>query len=147
MGGSSGYPETSTAEVPPPDTTAAAASQIATPTMSDVSVTVQPDDNAEHHPNSLQVAKDAVLTLNWSSSNAAGVRIDPLGSFGPSGLQQISTEDATFTLVALGENGEEGTSWPMEIHTHEPGQVVSPHSEVSSGVAKVVSFQALIGGQ
>src|SRR5260370_41260511 len=105
MGGSSGYPETSTAEVPPPDTTAAAASQIATPTMSDVSVTVQPDANAEHHPNSLQVATDAVLTLNWSTRNAVSVRIVPLGSFGPSALQQISTDHATYALVPLGDDG------------------------------------------
>lgn len=95
----------------------------------------------------MQVPKDSTLTLKWDTDNATGVRIEGLdGSFGPSGVQQISTEDKSYMLVPLGDAGAEGPSWSMEIHTHEPGQVVSPHTEVNSGVAKIVSFQAMAGG-
>ncbi|HEX4386445.1 MAG TPA: hypothetical protein VH083_26000 [Myxococcales bacterium] len=103
---------------------------------------MDPDDGADHLATSIQVASDAKLTLTWSTQNATGVRIDPLGSFGASDTVDLPTEDATYSIVALGDGGAESDPYTLEIHTHEPGEVVSQHVDVLSGVAKFISYEA-----
>jgi hypothetical protein len=137
-------PETTTTAAPSSSTTAASGDA---PTVGEVTVGVDPDDGADHHATSIQVAGDAKLTLTWSTQNATGVRIDPLGSFGASDTIELPTEDATYSIVALGENGAESDPYTVEIHTHEPGEVVSQHVDVLSGVAKLISYEASPEGQ
>lgn len=112
------------------------------PEFTSVEVTLDPDDGADHHANSIQVATDVKLTLKWEATNATSVCIEGLGDFDASGEQAVPSEDASYTLVAKGEGGAASAPWPMEIHTHDPSEVVSPHVELGSGVAAVVSFNA-----
>jgi peptidoglycan hydrolase-like protein with peptidoglycan-binding domain len=117
----------------------------ASPAFTDVSVSVEPDEGDagdDQHPHSLQVSRDAVLTLRWSTRNAAGVRIDPLGSFDANGTQQLATEDAELILVPLGDDGGEGSAFPLSVHIHDPKDVVSPHVDLHSGAAEALQQSA-----
>jgi hypothetical protein len=137
-------PSTTTTEGPSTTTTAGGNE----PTVEDVSLAIDPDDGADHHAHSIQVSTDAKLQLTWSTNNATGVRIDPLpGPFDASGSTDIPTSDATYSIVALGDGGAESMPYSLEIHTHEPGDVVSQHVDVSSGVAKILSFTATVDGE
>ena len=118
-----------------------------TPAFTSVDVDVDPDDNADHHPHSLQVPNDATLTLKWSTSDATAVSIEGLGDFDANGSTVLDNKDATYTLVAKDDGGATSAPWVLEIHTHDPGQVVSPHTDVNSGVAAIVSFEASSNGQ
>jgi hypothetical protein len=106
---------------------------------------VQPDDGGDHNPHSIEVAADASLTLKWDASGASGVHIDGLGDFDSSGSQPLPTQDATYSLVALG-GGAQSDPWPLKIHVHDPGDVVSQHVDVQSGVVSIVSFCATKDG-
>jgi hypothetical protein len=156
-------PPDTTTEAPPPATTSEAPVETTTeaagasttpapsesttasgdgPSFKSVEVKIDPDDGLDHHANSVQVANDAKLTLTWETSNATGVHIDDLGDFDASGSEEIPTVDKTYTLTARDDNGAESQPWVLDIHTHDPADVVSPHVDVATGVATIVSFQA-----
>jgi len=133
----------STTADPSTTTTAASGSE---PSVDEVSYAIDPDDGSEHNPHSVQICTDAKLTITWSTQNATGVRIDPLpGPFDASGSTELDSEDANYSIVALGDGGAESQPYALEVHTHEPGEVVSPHTDILSGVAKVLSFTASTG--
>ena len=121
--------------------------EAAAPSLTSVTVSADPDDGSDHHPNSVQVSTDAAVTLSWFASDASSVRIDPLGSFEATGSTTIPAEEASYTLVAIAEDGTESDPWPLEVHTHEPGEVVSQHVDLSSGVAALLDFQAYVDGE
>src|SRR5437773_1685638 len=74
------------ADEPAADDPAADTADSAAPGLTDVTVNVDPDDGADHHPHSIQVASDATITLTWTGNeNTTGVEIDGLGSFSASG--------------------------------------------------------------
>ena len=104
---------------------------------------MDPDDGADHHDHSIQVSKDATLKLKWQTSGAASVHEANLGDLDASGEQEIPTQDATYSLVAQADGGAESDPYTIEIHTHDPSDVISPHTDVGSGKVAVVSFQAL----
>ena len=131
-------PTTTTA---PPTTTTAAPG---TPAFKSVTVEVDPDDGADHHAHSLQVATDVKLTLKWEASDATGVHIEGLGDFDASGSQDLPASDATYSLVAKGDGDATSAPYPLEVHTHAPGDVVSPHVDLGSGAVTIVSFQATV---
>jgi len=109
---------------------------------------VDPDPGISQDPHSYQVASDAALKVTWTATTASGVNIDPVAQGLPaSGEQAVPTQDGTLTLVALGDNGARSDPYTIDIHTHAPGDVVSPHLTVSSGVAAVLSHAASLGGQ
>jgi len=114
----------------------------AAPTITKVTVKVDPDDNADHHDHSIQVASDVTLKLTWETSGATGMEIENLGSFGASDTTDLPTKDASYSLVAKADGGASSDPWALEVHTHDPGQVVSPHVDLGAGVAGIVSFQA-----
>ena len=125
-----------------PSGTTTAAGGGGTPTISSVEVDLDPDDGAQHHDHSIEVAADVKLTLKWESAGATGMHIDGLGDFDASGSQDLPTQNASYTLVAKGDGGTESAPWPLEVHVHDPKDVVSPHVDVGAGVAAVVSFEA-----
>ncbi|HEX4384654.1 MAG TPA: hypothetical protein VH083_16950 [Myxococcales bacterium] len=128
-----------------PSTTTTAASGDA-PTVEEVTFAIDPDDGSEHNPHSVQISSDAKLTITWSTQNAASVRIDPLpGPFDASGSAELKSEDASYTIVAVADGGAESAPYALEVHTHDPSEVVSSHTDVTSGVAKVISFTASTG--
>ena len=128
-----------------PSTTTTAASGEA-PSVEEVTFAIDPDDGSEHNPHSIQIATDARLTVTWSTQNAASVRIDPLpGPFDASGSTDLPSEDASYTIVAVADGGAESAPYALEVHTHDPGDVVSSHTDVTSGIAKVLSFTASSG--
>ena len=135
----------STTTAPGNTTTAPATTTTAdsSPAVESVKVEIDPDDGIDHHQNSVQVSTSAKLKLVWSTRNATKTRIDPLGEQGASDSAVIPTSDATYSVVALNDAGAESPPFTMEVHTHEPGKVVSPHVDVKSGIAKIISFQAL----
>jgi len=141
-----------TTTAPATTTTGAGASTTTTaapgggPTVGDVSIAIDPDDGTGQHPHSIQVATDAKLKLTWATQGATGVKIDPLGSFGTSGTADLPAVDGTYRIVAVDDAGAESAPYLIEVHTHEPGAVVSPHVDVHSGVASIVSFTAKSGG-
>jgi hypothetical protein len=110
-----------------------------------ISITIDPTDDTTQHPNSVQVSTDAKLKLVWKASNAKSVRIDPLGDQDASGSVGIPAEDATYSLVAVGDGGE-SAPFSIEVHTHAPGEVVSPHVAVSTGLVKILSLIAMSNG-
>ncbi len=63
------------------------------------------------------------------------------------GSQTIPTKDAIYTLTALGKDGSVSQPRRIAVHTHQPGEVVSAHGKLDSGIAKVLSFAALNGDQ
>jgi hypothetical protein len=116
------------------------------PQVTSASIAISPDPGTSQNPHSIQVTTDASLTLKWATSNASGVRIEPLGEHGASGSQNIPTSDASYSIVPLGQGGIEGVAFQINVATHDPADVVSPHSDVSSGVAKLISFSATADG-
>ena len=142
-------PTSTTTSAPPPPAsapTSTTTSSATAPTVDQVSVAIDPEDGGDHHAHSIQVSTDAKLELTWSTQNATGVRIDPLGSFGALGSTSIPASDASYTIVALGDGGAESAPYLLDVHTHDPKSVVSPHVQVGSGVAKIVFFSASIDG-
>ena len=136
-----GETSTSTTAAAPSTSTTAASGDA--PTVEEVTFAIEPDDGADHNPHSIQISTDATLTLTWTTQNAASVRIDPLpGPFDASGSTELPSEDASYTIVAVADGGAESAPYSLDVHTHEPGEVVSAHVEVSSGIAKVLSFTA-----
>ena len=90
----------------------------------------------------------AKLTLAWTSTNAASVKISGVGDGLPeSGSAAIATEEASYSLVAVGADGTESVASVISVSTHEDGAVVSGHAEISSGVAALISFAAMKDGQ
>jgi hypothetical protein len=135
----------SSSSTAPSSTTTAAPSGDA-PSVEEVTFAIDPDDGVEHNPHSVQISTAARLTITWSTQKAASVRIDPLpGPFDASGSTDIPSEDASYTIVAVADGGAESTPYSLEIHTHDPSEVVSSHTDVTSGVAKVISFTAASG--
>ena len=114
------------------------------PALKSVRIEISPPDDADHHDRSYQVPRDAALLLIWESENATAVVVDGAEQ-GASGSMAIETVDRSHTLFARG-NGPDSAEWVVEVHTHEPGNVVSPHIDLSSGVAKVVELGASKGG-
>ena len=145
--GTTTAPPTSGTTVAPGTTTTAPASDKPSFADGSVTVTVDPDDGTVQNPNSFQVAADVKLTLKWSATNAASVNIDPGAMTGlpTEGTQDIPTQDAIFTLTAIGKAGTPSDPYTLEIHTHQPGTVVSPHVDLGAGVAAVLSFVASKG--
>ena len=130
----------------PSTTTTAAAASGDAPAVEEVTFAVDPDDGAAHNPNSVQISTDAKLTVTWSTQGAASVRIDPLpGPFDASGSTDLPSKDASYTIVAVADGGAESAPYALEVHTHDPSEVVSSHTDVTSGVAKVISFTAAGG--
>ena len=129
---------TTTTAAPASTTTAGVAQTTtasgSTPSIDDVTVAIDPDVGGPTHPHSIQVSSDSSIQLTWSTSNATGIRIDGLGDFAASGSTSIPTSDASYSIVALGDGGAESDPWPLEVHTHAPGEAVSQHAEVHSGV-------------
>ena len=105
------------------------------PTVGEVTVKIDPDDGADQHAHSIQVATDAKITLTWSTQNATGVKIDPLGPLGPNDSTELPARNASYSITAVDDSGAASTPYLLEIHTHEPGEAVSPHIDVKSGVA------------
>jgi hypothetical protein len=151
-------PAETTTEAPPPETTTAAetttetpatttsAAAGAEPSIDEVTYAIDPDDGAAHNAHSVQISTDAKLTITWSTQNATAVRIDPLaGPFDASGSTELESKDANYSIVALGDGGAESQPYALEVHTHDPSEVVSSHTDVTSGVAKVLSFTASAG--
>jgi hypothetical protein len=101
------------------------------PMIDRVEVKVTPDDGAPRALHSLQVPGNAKLRLSWTARNAKSVRIDGLGNFGASGSADLPTQDASYKLVAVGEGGVESLPFPLDIHTHEPGEVFSQHIQIA----------------
>src|SRR5438552_7194907 len=96
----------------------------AAPGLTDVTVNVDPDDGADHHPHSIQVASDATITLTWTGNeNTTGEEIDGLGSFSASGSAPLQTQDASYSLLPAGEGGVSGRAWPLDVHVYYPGDV------------------------
>ena len=126
-------------EAPSEDASEAAG---AGPEVADVSVAIDPDEGCDQHAHSVEVSRDAKLILQWSSNNATRVDIEGVGSMGPSGSVEIPAEDATYSLVAKDDDGAESDPWLLDVHTHDEGEVVSGHVDVSSGVARIVEFAA-----
>jgi hypothetical protein len=110
----------------------------AMPSVEDVSVAVEPDDGAdgadgaEKYPHSIQVSSDAKVTLTWSTQNATAVHIDPLGDFDASGSTALPASDATYEIIAVDGDGQQSLPYPLEVHTHAPGETVSQHVDVSA---------------
>jgi hypothetical protein len=127
-----------------PSTTTTASGE--PPTVDDVTFAIDPDDGSEHNPHSVQISTAATLTITWSTQNAASVRIEPLpGPYDASGSTELKSEDASYTIVAVAGGGAESAPYALEVHTHDPSEVVSSHTDVTSGVAKVISFTASSG--
>ena len=106
-------------------------------------LTIAPDDGSPQNPNSYQVPVSATLTLNWTATNASSVNITGVGDGqGATGSATIPTQDGTITLVAVADGGAQSTPFAIDIATHPDGDVVSGHSDLSSGVAMIVSFTA-----
>jgi GH24 family phage-related lysozyme (muramidase) len=106
------------------------------------SVTLEPDDGTEQHPQSYQVAEGVKLKLKWSSTNADSVDIAGVGAgLAVSGEQDIPTREASYSITATGKTG---TSDPfdIEVHTHKAGEVVSQHVDLGADVAAIISFTA-----
>ncbi len=143
-GSTTSAPSAATTAGGAPTTTTAAASGAPTFAEGSVTVAIDPDDGTVQNPRSIQVSKDAKLTLSWNATGAASVNIDPgaLTGLPASGSQEIATQDATFTLVAIADGGAKSDPYSLDIHTHDAGTVVSPHVEVGAGVAAVLSFLA-----
>ena len=118
-----------------------------TPAFKSVEVAVEPDEGADHHPHSVQVSTDTKLTLKWEATDATGVHIEGLGDFDATGAHDLPTQDASYSLVAKNDSGATSAPWLLDVHTHPPGQVVSPHSDIPSGVAVIVSFEATADGK
>ena len=114
------------------------------PSLEDVSVEIDPDDGLDHHANSVQVSKAAKIKLCWKATKAASVAIAELGKdqLEAEGNLEVPTQDATYTLIAASEDGKHSAPFVMEVHTHEPDEVVSAHVELGSGVAAIVHFCA-----
>lgn len=125
-------------------TTAAPGASAGAPSFdSPPTLQIDPDDGTTQNPPSYQVATNATLTLSWSASGASGVSIDPLGDFPASGSTVLPGQDAVYTMVPKASDGTAGQSFTVTIGTHNPGDVVSGHSAVGSGVAQVISFNAV----
>ena len=106
------------------------------------SVTLDPDDGTQQHPQSYQVAESVKLKLKWSATNADSVDIAGVGAgLAVSGEQDIPTQDASYSITATGKTG---TSDPfdIEVHTHKDGEVVSQHVDLGADVAAIISFTA-----
>ena len=140
-------PETSTTSAPETSTTAAADEASDLPVFTSVTVAVDPDDGSDPHQNSVQVANDVSLTLSWETANATSVHIANLGDFGPSGSESLPTEDKVYSLIASNDDGVSSVPFPLEVHTHEPGEVVSQHVDVGAGEAAIVRFAASAKGE
>jgi hypothetical protein len=125
-------PEEKPPEEKPPEEKAAGGDA---PKFDDVSVDIDPDDGLDHHAHSIQVATDAKLKLSWKTTGAASVGIAELGKDGldASGSIELPTEIATYTLVAVGPQGEKSEPYSLEIHTHAPEEAVSAHQDLKSG--------------
>jgi hypothetical protein len=153
-------PASSTTAAPPNQSTAAPATTTTAPPGSSTTaapaggapgvtatIAIDPDDGAAQNPLSVQVAESAKLTLSWTGTNAASVRIAGLGdNLEASGSKPIETADATYTLVAVGADGSESQPFFISIATHPDGSVVAPHTELGSGIAAILSFCAMKGG-
>ncbi len=111
-----------------------------------VKVQIDPDDGTAQNPGSYQVATGSTLTLTWESTNATSVNIDPLGDQAASGSVSIPTQDATYTLTAKDDSGATSQPVTIQIATHDPTDVVSPHNDVDSGIAKILSISAMVNG-
>jgi len=133
---------TTTTEQPDETTT-----EEGSPAFTSVTVTVDPDDGSDPHQSSLQVASDATLILNWETTGATSVHIEGLGDFGPSGSEPLPTEDKAYSLIASNDDGGSSLPFPLAIHTHEPGQVVSQHVDLGAGEAAIVRFAASAKGE
>jgi hypothetical protein len=141
-------PAEDAAAAPAEEEAAAPAEDAAAPALTDVTVQIDPDDGTEQHSSSFQVASDAGLTLKWTATGASSVAIEGLeGSFDASGSQTIPTRDASYVLTAISASGERSAPWPIEVHVHEAGDVVSGHVDLSSGIASIVSFTAAANDQ
>jgi hypothetical protein len=141
-------PAETTTEAPPPETTTTAAAETTTetpatttsaaagaePSIDEVTYAIDPDDGAAHNAHSVQISTDAKLTITWSTQNATAVRIDPLaGPFDASGSTELESKDANYSIVALGDGGAESQPYALEVHTHDPSEVVSSHTDATSG--------------
>jgi hypothetical protein len=135
---------TSSTTAPPASTTAGGGTD--DPKITSVEVKLDPDDGTEHNDHSIQVAADVKLTLKWETSGASGIHVENLGDFEASGETELPSKDATYSIVAKGSGSAESPPWPLEIHVHDPDEVVSQHVDVGSGVAAFVSFQAMKDG-
>jgi len=110
-------------------------------------IEIDPAD-ASQDPTSVQVPESATLTLTWSSTNAASVNIDGLGSgLAASGSSAVPTQDSTFTLVAVAADGTQSAPVTVSVATHPDGDVVSGHSDLGSGIAAILSFGVMKDGQ
>jgi len=119
------------------------AESTASPEFTEVSVAIDPHEDQGQHPNSIQVASNAALTLKWSTSGATAVHIEGLGDFGPSGEETIPTQQASYVLTAQGEDGATSAPWPLDVYLHEPDDVVSAHVDLWPGPG-TASFQVLL---
>ena len=117
------------------------------PSFTNVEVEIDPDEGGDHHAHSVQVAKNAKLKLKWGTSNATKVHDEALGDLDASGETDLATEDKSYSLVAKNDAGAESPPWLLDIHTHEPGDVVSQHIDLSSNVAQIAEFKATKDGQ
>ena len=139
-------PNPGTTTTAPPGSSTTAAPAGGAPGIS-ATIAIDPDDGTAQNPLSVQVAESAKLTLSWTGTNAASVRIAGLGdNLGASGSKSIGTEDATYTLVAVGADGSESQPFLISVATHPDGSVVAPHTELGSGIAAILSFCAMKGG-
>jgi hypothetical protein len=118
------------------------------PGFTSVTINVDPDPGISQNSHSYQVASDATLTLSWTAENATVVTIDPLSQgLAASGQLSVPTQESTLTLIAFADDGSQSQPYPIDIHTNDPGDVVSPHADVGSGAAAVVSYTASLDGQ
>ena len=140
---------TTTTTAPSTTTTAPGTTTTASgaPAFTSVEVAIDPDDGSEQSAHSIPVPDGVKLTLNWETTGAIGVHIDPLGDFGASGSEELPTEDRVYTLVAVGDGGVTSVPWPLEIDVHESTECVSAHVDLGAGAAGVSSFQATKHGE
>jgi hypothetical protein len=120
----------------PPTTTTTARPGDA-PAIEKAWLNIDPDDGAEHHATSYQVASDAKLELQWTATNADKVHVSSadgdVGDFDAEGKTSVETKDgAVYTLVAVGKDGAESEPLTIEVFTHDPDECVSPHLDVQA---------------
>ena len=156
-------PETTTTEAAPLETTTGEAAPSGTttaggttttlappgdgPAFSEISVAIDPDDGQDQHSKSIEISTDAALILSWSTNKATAVRIEGVGEFPSSGSTRLESKDASYSLIAADDGGNESSPYLLEVHAHAPGQVVSGHVDIFSGVTKIISFTATVDGQ
>jgi GH24 family phage-related lysozyme (muramidase) len=110
-------------------------------------VTIDPDDGTTQHQQTVQAPKSAKLILNWVSNLAASVSISDVGDgLAETGAHPLETKDATYVVTAVSHEGILSVPVVITVTTHPDDEVVSPHTELSSGFGAVVAFHAMLKG-